>query len=1050
MARLAIRLLGTWHITLDGEPITRFESNKVRALLAWLVMEPHQAHSRERLAGLLWPDQPEPVARHSLRQALANLRQTLGDRESASSFLRITPGTVQFDPNSDYRLDASRFEALIASSEAHTHACLETCARCIGQLEEAVELYRGEFLAGLYVDDSVAFEEWAVLQRERFHTLVLDKLYHLANHSERRRDYDRARCYAQRQVELEPWREEAHRQLMRLLARSGQRSAALAQYERCRRALADELGVEPDDETQALYERIRATRSASPHHLPGQLTPFFGRKEDLAEIADRLADPACRLLTLVGPGGIGKTRLALHAASEQVGSFLNGVFFVSLAAISSPRFLIPAIAEVIGLTFSGDRDPQVQLLDYMCGKEMLLVLDSLEDLLPPAAPPRAGAAAAGSDRRGEGCKGSVDLLLAILTQAPATKILATSREPLRLRAEWLFEVRGLALPEPQATAGLETYSAVQLFIETARRVNAGLALTGEVAASAVRICRLVEGMPLGIELAAAAVQAWPCEQIAAQIEQDLDFLATAMHDVPARHRSMRAVFDDSWRRLSEAEQQAAEKLSVLRSPFAAEAARAVAGASPDTLVTLANRSFLALDQAGRYHMHPLVKQYSTQRLAQAPRQQEATRARHCHFYADFLHCREEALQGSRQRETLAEIGWVIDDIRAAWEWAVTHRDLATISLALDSLFQFYWARNWFQEGAGAFEQAAGSVQGSSPGDSLLLARIWVCQAEFYSWLGRYDPAKALLQRSIGICREQQAPRELAMALMGLGSLAYWLGDYALSGESLRKALDIFRQAQDKYRIAQCLNGLAMIICEETADLNRAAPLYEESLALARQVGDQMGEATVLVNQGGSAHEHGNYAEAQRLYQESLALYRAFDYRRGISAVLNNLGQLARVQGDYASARELIQESLDLKRETGNRSAMISSLLELGNLTCQMAEYAESSRWYSQALTLAWEMHALHNARYALVGAAELLDRQGQQERALELLCFVRHQPVGEQMLIDQVDGLITQLQETVAADKVVRCRERGQAMTLEAVVHDVLYSDLAHAHAPRQ
>ena len=275
MTRLTIRLLGPFHVTLDGEPITNFESNKVRALLACLAMEPHHPHSRETLAGLLWPDHPERTARHNLRQALSNLRQAIGDRAASGDrdvdppFLCITRGTVQLNPDSDYQLDASQFDALVTTSEAHAHTRLETCKPCIRRLEQTVELYRGEFLAGLYVGDSLSFEEWALLRRERFHRLALDNLYHLANHYERCRDYNRARRYARRQVELEPWREEAHRQLMRLLARSGQRSAALAQYERCRRILAEELGIEPGEETRALYERIRAAGDASPHNLAG-------------------------------------------------------------------------------------------------------------------------------------------------------------------------------------------------------------------------------------------------------------------------------------------------------------------------------------------------------------------------------------------------------------------------------------------------------------------------------------------------------------------------------------------------------------------------------------------------------------------------------------------------------------------------------------------------------------------------------------------------------------------------------------------------------------
>lgn len=258
MARLVIHLLGPFHVSLGGEPVTGFESNKVRALLAYLAVYADRPHSREALAALLWPDQPDAKARHNLRQALSNLRQALGDSDTDAPLLDITRTTAQLNPQGDYWLDLAAFNAHVAASEEHPHPNLERCPVCIEQLEQAVELYQGSFLEGLFVEDSLPFEEWAALQRERVHRLSLDALYHLGRYYERRRDYARAQRHARRQIEMEPWREEAHRQLMRTLARGGQRSAALAQYETCRRTLAEELGVEPGADTRALYERIRA------------------------------------------------------------------------------------------------------------------------------------------------------------------------------------------------------------------------------------------------------------------------------------------------------------------------------------------------------------------------------------------------------------------------------------------------------------------------------------------------------------------------------------------------------------------------------------------------------------------------------------------------------------------------------------------------------------------------------------------------------------------------------------------------------------------------
>ena len=616
MAHLSVHSLGSLHVTLDGNPVTGFESNKVRALLIYLAVESDRPHSREALAGFLWPNQPERSARHNLSQALSNLRQAIRDDEAASPFLQVTRRTVQFNPESDHWLDVATFSTHVAASETHTHHRLETCEACIQQLEQAVELYQGSFLAGFFVDESVPFEDWTLLLRERFHRLALDALYHLAKHHERRRDYDRARRYARRQIEMDPWREEAHQQLMRLLARSGQRSAALQQYETCRRILAGELNVEPHQETTALYERILAAGRVRPHNLPDQPTPFVGREEELTEIAERLEDPTCRLLTLVGPGGTGKTRLAIQAATESLDAFLQGVYFVPLSPVSSAKFLVSTVADALGFQFRGPSggEPTAQLVDYLREKELLLVMDSFEHLLQ-----------------------ETELLTDILHSAPHVKILVTSRERLNLRAEWLLEVQGLTYPRDEQTARAQEYNALKLFLQNVRRVRGDFVLSEETQPYVVRICRLVEGMPLGIELASASVRMFSCEQIAEEIQRDIDFLTTSLRDVPKRHRSMRAVFDHSWNLLSKTEREVFCKLSVFRNGFRREAAKKVARATLPILGALVDKSLLRQTPSGRYNVHELLRQYAAEKLDQTPALKKKSLSRHSSYYADFRH-----------------------------------------------------------------------------------------------------------------------------------------------------------------------------------------------------------------------------------------------------------------------------------------------------------------------------------------------------------------------------------------------------------------------------
>lgn len=439
-----------------------------------------RAPYRDALVGLLWPDLPDPAARTNLRQALANLRDVIGDASTRPPILLITRDAIQLNPACDYDLDVSTFSAQLAACEGHIHRHMERCRSCAARLERAIALYRGDFLAGFSVGDSAPFEEWQLGRREQLHRRALDTLAHLADYHERPGDGASARRHAQRQVELEPWREEAHRQLMRLLARGGQRSAALAQYETCRRILARDLGIEPEAETTRLHNRIRDTASAelstqsdstqSVQNFPAQTTGLIGRETDLAELDSLLENPACRLVTITGPGGIGKTRLALAAAAEHANMFGHGAVFVALQAISSALFLAPAILSALDISLQGQHEPREQLLGYLHDKELLLVLDNFEQLLAPELIETEGGAT---------------LLVEMLQRAPGIALLVTSRERLALHGEWLVDLSGLSYPTSQTINGIDDYGAVRLFLQRAGQVRRQVGLADfDIAAQA--------------------------------------------------------------------------------------------------------------------------------------------------------------------------------------------------------------------------------------------------------------------------------------------------------------------------------------------------------------------------------------------------------------------------------------------------------------------------------------------------------------------------------------------------------------------------------------
>jgi len=658
---LTLRLLGKPQVSLGGAPVTGFISAKAQALLFHLAAS-GRPHTRESLAGLFWGDMPDAQAGKNLRNALSNLRMLVGP------YLLITRDEVSFNRQSSYWLDVEVFLSALSTDAAQ---------KDLGTLHNAVELYQGDFLEGFYVGEAMPFEEWMLGRRSLLKGLMLQSLHMLVVRHLDREEHAAGIDYANRLLALEPWREETHRHLMMLLARSRQRSAALAQYDRCRQALADELGVEPMPETIALYNRLKAAAAPPPHNLPPQPTAFVGREAELAKIASFLNNPLAQLLTLVGPGGIGKTRLALQAAARCVEPeanleqrFSDGVFFVSLAADEAmasgeaQSSLIAAIATTLRFDSYGPMLPQAQLLNHLREKDMLLILDNLEQLIPEARQ-----------------------LGHLLRFAPRVKLLVTSRARLNLQEEWLMEVPGLNVPSTAVPPeSLAAYSAVALFVQQARRVLAGFTFSEAETESVIRVCQLVEGVPLGIELAASWLRMLTCKEIAVEIEQGLDFLTTSLQNVPERHRSLRAVFDYSWDLLSPAEQETFRQLAVFRGGFHRQAAaRVVAAASLPMLAGLVDKSLLRRDAAGRYEIHDLLRRYAEEKLSADPMESERVRDRHCHYYAELMVAHQAGLKGEDVSEALTTLNVERDNVRAAWNWALSHRRVEELDMFMECL-----------------------------------------------------------------------------------------------------------------------------------------------------------------------------------------------------------------------------------------------------------------------------------------------------------------------------------------------------------------------------
>lgn len=1067
---MSLLVLGAFQASINGQPVLDFGYDKVRALLAYLAMESAIPQRREFLATLFWPDQSPEDARHSLSQALLKLRSALRKQDDAHEFILADRDTIQIHPEVNCVVDAGEFSRALADCQAHAHHALEDCPSCLLHLENAINLYRGEFLKGLVVGDSAEFENWLVVYRERLRMQVLGALYHLTRSSICRRNYSLAQKYAWRQIEIEPCREEAHRELMRIFARIGQISASLSQFESCRRILATELGVEPAGETQTLFERVRAAQNGIRCNLPTFPQSFVGRISDLTALEDCLQDSQCRLLSLVGPGGIGKTRLAVRTATEVINEFINGVFFVSMTPVESPEGIASTIADVLRLPISGRETHQSQLTNYLRDKEILLLLDNFEHLLEGA--------------------GSLN---EILDAAPLVKIMVTTRTRLGLKAEWVFEVTGLPVPEGNLDESAEECDSVQLFRQRARQARAGLTLSDADIPSANLICRLVGGLPLGIELATGWLQYISCREIAEKIQQSSGFLKSVVNDYPERHSSIQALFDQSWKMLSEIERRVLLGLSVFQGEFGGHAAAQVATASLPVICTLVDKSLLrkivtsVQDAQERFELHPLLKQYAAEKLAVDPEEDHKIRNLHCDYYTTFLMLRKDGLIGAKQRLVLDEISKEIGNIRKSWQWAVEGRKYTQIANSLDSLYLFFETRGWFHEGVESFGTAAAVVESEKeivePQYSILLGHLIACLGSFCYRLGLYDKAGPYLLKSLALSQSVESDDIRAFALLFLGQTMYDQGDYQQAETYYQQSLEIERRIQNRLGIARTLKNLGDIRLFALGKSQEAQPFYKESLEISRAIGDQLGYIDTLLNFGTLNYSLGDYPLARQVYQESLDECRKIGYQRGMGIALNNLGAIASFYKDYSEAVRLYQENLDIRSaigdlagkafclnnlgfaayeqgnlrdavwffqqnlklsdEIGNRRGVANALCGLGGVYCDTERFREAHSHLTDALKLSIEIQALPLVMVILIVCSRYYARTGREEKAVELIGLILYHPTSYDEQKQQAGKLLANLEGKLPSVVITAALVRGQKKSLALTAEEFAAEKIA-------
>lgn len=708
-------------------------------------------------------------------------------------------------------------------------------------------------------------------------------------------------------------------------------------------------------------------------HVPVQLTPFVGREDELGNIQRRLTDPNCRLLTLVGPGGMGKTRLALQAATQQMNAFQDGVFWVDLQPLQSTQFLVTAVADTLGLPLAGLTDIESQLLRYLADRQLLLVLDNFEHLLEGA-----------------------DHLHRWLQVTSGLKVLVTSREALNLQQEWLFPVTGLIFPASLNQLS-ENCTAVTLFNERARQVRPSFDATKE-AEGVVEICQLVDGMPLAIELAAAWARSLSSVEIAAEIQRNLDFLTTSMRNVPDRHRSVQAIFDQTWQHLTDREKDAFKRFSVFRGGFQRDAASFVAGATLPVLSSLVEKSLLRwLPESqggghGRYQIHELLRQYAAEKLAADLDDVFETRERHCHFYSGFLDNLVTDLNGNHQREAVLKVDAELDNIRSAWQWAIVQPDVPALDKATVPLQLYYQITSRYQEGARVFAEAVNMLQGlpSEKENELVLTKLQMVLGWKKVRIGQIEEGEHHFKEAVALQEKHQSPVGPFFASdpqIGLAIISMVRGDYKTAERLTQAALSLGEHINNQ--IAYYI--LAQVELAQ-GNVPKAHEFAKESYSVSIQTGQRWFRAYALMVLGDTYLALNDFAGARQQYELSFSLRQEMNDPEGMALASNRLGKLAWQQGNVAEAEKQFAHGLTIYREINDLGGLAESLTGFGETAVAQGNYKTACSHFNEALQITLENQFTFLLLNLLLAIADLCSKVSEGTLGEQILAFILNHP----------------------------------------------------------
>ena len=965
-----IQLLNGFSITEGSDEKSDFHPPRIQSLLTYLILNRHTPQPRQQVAFLLWPESTEKQAFTNLRKLLYVIRQA----QNGTRIIDIQNRSLQYAHDDAHQVDLISFENHLLSA-SHSAEVKEKRQH----LEAAIDLYRGELTPHLK-------DEWLIKMRQDLHNRYMSAALELIQLLETCRDLPRALFYGERLLQADRFRESTYQLLMRLHLSQDDHAAALMVFDNCRRLLADELGVYPSGTTEKLYLEALAVEKKPvelaeisfvkpkpvKHNLPFQPTSFIGREDELNTLEDYLLDSNCRLISILGAGGMGKTRLALALAQKLLDQhrtqFPDGIFFVPLTDIRDSSHIPMAIATACNISLGSGgqpfRDPGLQVLDYLRGKRLLLIFDNFEHLIEEP-----------------------QFVLDILSTAPDNKLIVTSREKLRLRSEQRFVLEGLEFPDKDISKEVTEYPAAKLFLLNAKRVNHRFKLAEIDEMYLHQICQLVEGMPLAVELAAGWADMFSIREIAEKIQEGLDFLESDALDMPDHHRSMRVVIDTSWNRLDKIEKSLFPQLSIFRGGFSLEAAVEIAGADVETLNGLCSKSLLQFDRVlKRYQIHELVRQYGSEKFMDASESSPPIFEKHSRYYLCGLNEQEKRLKGAEQRDALTWIARDLENIQVAWQRAVDQCLVEPLYLAIGSLAIFYDWTGRYRAGLQIFATSAAKLNRCNQKPAQLEAfqiNLKIKQATFQRLVGNIDSANSLLVNTLSDLDEialSQVDTDLfrAQILFQQGN-SILTRDKDKASTFYTHSIQLFKSLNKDHEVSEALIQLS----EAARSKERYAESIEylqESLNIKLSLNDQRGMAIAYLQLSHSFAYTNRREECESVARKGFAILEKLGDRALIAYGLDSLSIALEWARKHIESTSIALQALEIYRELGNRSALAKAHFRVGIKYGFLAKFEESRAHLLAGLEIIHDQDQNSDAAWALfilgwvsIGEGELVE-----------------------------------------------------------------------------